>query len=141
MNKYQRAFGIIDTILQLMRGIERKDGYRPTQDEMKESMIILKELVEKATPKRAQMSEDISKCPSCNSFVTSIDIYCPNCGQRLNQSKERKKIELSEEEKNILKIYITPFKDQIIAITRCTDYLREYLYIMYNDGSNKYVWL
>ena len=43
MNKYQRAFGIIDTILQLMRGIERKDGYRPTQDEMKESMIILKE--------------------------------------------------------------------------------------------------
>ena len=128
MNKYQEAYQ------RLTNRIYKNDHI----EDVYKDLTVLFELVEKSIPKKA---EDISKCPSCNSFVTSVDIYCPKCGQRLNHSEKRKKIELSEEEKNILKIYITPFKDQIIAITRCTDYLREYLYIMYNDGSNKYVWL
>ena len=96
MNKYQRAFGIIDTILQLMRGIERKDGYRPTQDEMKESMIILKELVEKATPKKPIIGEDqdvryasIYECPNCHKmFLGTGTNYCYRCGQALDWGKE-----------------------------------------------------
>lgn len=132
MNKYQETYQRLTNHIYKYDHIE--DVYKDLE--------VLGELVDKATQrKRIYLMEDISKCPSCNSFVTSVDRYCPNCGQRLDRAEKTKKIELSEEEKNILKIYITPYKDQIIAITRCTDYLREYLYIIYNDGSNKYVWL
>lgn len=129
MNKYTKSY---------QRLTNRIYKYDHIEDVYKD-LEVLGELVNKATPKKVLDANSVDfRCPSCEDIV-DVDDYCPNCGQRLNQSKERKKIELSEEEKNILKIYITPFKDQIIAITRCTDYLREYLYIMYNDGSHKYV--
>lgn len=47
MNKYQRAYNVIDTVLHLMCGEEREDGYIPTQEEMSKAMADLKELVEK----------------------------------------------------------------------------------------------
>ena len=52
MNKYEKAFDVIDTILHLMCGEEREDGYKPSQDEMVNSMEDFKELVERATPKK-----------------------------------------------------------------------------------------
>lgn len=48
MNKYQKAIEVIDTLLHLMCGEEREDGYKPTMEEMSKSMDWLKELVDKA---------------------------------------------------------------------------------------------
>lgn len=101
MNKYQKAFGIIDTILHLMCGIEREDGYRPTQDEMKESMIILKELVDKATPRKpeyegdgyynGEIVYDTWIYPNCGERY-EVDYhdydYCPCCGQHIDWSQD-----------------------------------------------------
>lgn len=47
MNKYKQAYNVIDTVLHLMCGEEREDGYKPTQEEMSKAMTDLKELVEK----------------------------------------------------------------------------------------------
>lgn len=52
MNKYEEAFDVIETILHLMCGEEREDGYKPSQDEMSNSMEDFKELVKKETPKK-----------------------------------------------------------------------------------------
>lgn len=48
MNKYQEAIEVIDTLLHLMCGEEREDGYKPTMEEMSESMYLLKDLANKA---------------------------------------------------------------------------------------------
>lgn len=48
MNKYQKAIEVIDTLLHLMCGEEREDGYKPTMEEMSKSMDLLKDLVDKA---------------------------------------------------------------------------------------------
>lgn len=48
MNKYQKAIEVIDTLLHLMCGEEREDGYKPAMEEMSKSMDLLKELVDKA---------------------------------------------------------------------------------------------
>lgn len=48
MNKYQNAIEVIDTLLHLMCGEEREDGYKPTMEEMSKSMDLLKELANKA---------------------------------------------------------------------------------------------
>ena len=47
MNKYKQAYNVIDTVLHLMCGEEREDGYKPTQEEMSKAMTDLKELVVK----------------------------------------------------------------------------------------------
>ena len=49
MNKYEEAFNVIETILHLMCGEEREDNYKPSHDEMVNSMEDFKELVERAT--------------------------------------------------------------------------------------------
>ena len=51
MNKYKKAYDVIDTILHLMYGEKRENGYEPTHDEMVEAMDDLKKLVGRATPK------------------------------------------------------------------------------------------
>lgn len=48
MNKYQKAIEVVDTLLHLMCGEEREDGYKPTMEEMSESMDLLKDLANKA---------------------------------------------------------------------------------------------
>lgn len=48
MNKYQKAIEVIDTLLHLMCGEEREDGYKPTMEEMSNSMDLLKNLANKA---------------------------------------------------------------------------------------------
>lgn len=48
MNKYQNAIEVIDTLLHLMCGEEREDGYKPTMDEMSKSMDLLTDLANKA---------------------------------------------------------------------------------------------
>lgn len=48
MNKYQKSIEVIDTLLHLMCGEEREDGYKPTIEEMSNSMDLLKDLANKA---------------------------------------------------------------------------------------------
>lgn len=48
MNKYQQAIEVVDTLLHLMCGEEREDGYEPTMEEMSNSMNLLKDLANKA---------------------------------------------------------------------------------------------
>lgn len=48
MNKYQEAIEVVDTLLHLMCGEEREDGYKPTMEEMSKSMDLLKDLANKA---------------------------------------------------------------------------------------------
>lgn len=48
MNKYQNAIEVIDTLLHLMCGEEREDGYKPTMEEMSKSMDLLTDLANKA---------------------------------------------------------------------------------------------
>ena len=48
MNKYKKAIEVIDTLLHLMCGEEREDGYKPTMEEMSNSMDLLKDLANKA---------------------------------------------------------------------------------------------
>ena len=47
MNKYQKAIEVVDTLLHLMCGEEREDGYKPTMEEMSNSMELLKDLANK----------------------------------------------------------------------------------------------
>lgn len=41
------AYEVIDTLIHLMCGETREDGYEPTMDEMVDSMRILKQLIDK----------------------------------------------------------------------------------------------
>lgn len=48
MNKYKEAIEVVDTLLHLMCGEEREDGYKPTIEEMSNSMDLLTDLANKA---------------------------------------------------------------------------------------------
>ena len=48
MNKYKEAIEVVDTLLHLMCGEEREDGYLPTMEEMSNSMDLLTDLANKA---------------------------------------------------------------------------------------------
>lgn len=56
MNKYQKAIEVIDTLLHLMCGEEREDGYTPTMEEMSNSMNLLKDLANKADSKHEEIT-------------------------------------------------------------------------------------
>ena len=105
MNEYQKAIEVIDTLLHLMCGEEREDGYEPTMEEMSNSMDLLQELVDKETPKKPEIKELIRKdnyrdgtniprydwwCPNCNLEHMSGNNfkYCPSCGQALDWRDE-----------------------------------------------------
>ena len=104
MNKYQEGLNVIETILHLMCGEEREDGYEPSHDEMVNSMENFKELVEKATPKSPIDIKDendihyggnpllgefiIGICPVCKRDVQLGMNYCPECGKALDWRAE-----------------------------------------------------
>lgn len=56
MNKYQQAIEVVDTLLHLMCGEEREDGYEPTMEEMSNSMNLLKDLANKADSKHEEIT-------------------------------------------------------------------------------------
>ena len=58
MNKYQKAIEVIDTLLHLMCGEEREDGYKPTMDEMSNSMDLLKDLANKADSRHEEKTAE-----------------------------------------------------------------------------------
>lgn len=89
MNKYQEAFNFIATATNGCNGIVKE-------------MNTLKELVERATPKKpsfegdgyadnGEIDYDTWVCPNCETKY-EVDYqeydYCPNCGQALRWEKE-----------------------------------------------------
>ena len=56
MNKYQKAIKVVDTLLHLMCGEEREDGYKPTMEEMSKFMDLLRDLANKADSKHEEMT-------------------------------------------------------------------------------------
>lgn len=102
MNKYQKAIEVIDTLLHLMCGEEREDGYKPTMEEMSNSMDLLKDLVDKETPKKpvdiefGPCGDLMLCCPNCHNGVVPRPTYhgnryysrCPFCGQKLEGENE-----------------------------------------------------
>lgn len=78
MNKYQKAIEVIDTLLHLMCGEEREDGYKPTMEEMSNSMDLLKELVDKADSfEWIPVSERLPEPPKENQELdySPLDVY------------------------------------------------------------------
>lgn len=82
MNKYQEA-------LDCVTGITRKMLDNPTVEFSKkylESIKLLEELVDKATPKKIirlpKLKEYGYRCPTCNANVDYH--FCINCGQALD---------------------------------------------------------
>lgn len=87
MNKYEKAFDVIDTILHLMCGEEREDNYKPSHDEMVNSMEDFKELVERATPKKLLYNGEYGAFCNCPNFKKVVPVHggcCPRCGQVLD---------------------------------------------------------
>ena len=78
MNKYQKAIEVIDTLLHLMCGEEREDGYKPTMEETSKSMDLLKELVDKADSfEWIPVSERLPEPPRENQELdySPLDVY------------------------------------------------------------------
>ena len=91
--KYEKAYDVIDTILHLMCGEKREDGYEPTHDEMVEAMDDLKKLVGKATPKEylyySKEYFSVPHCPTCKKPISVKGECCLHCGQRIDWSAYR----------------------------------------------------
>ena len=78
MNKYQKAIEVIDTLLHLMCGEEREDGYKPTMEEMSKSMDLLKDLANKADAfEWIPVSERLPEPPRENQELdySQLDVY------------------------------------------------------------------
>lgn len=78
MNKYQKAIEVIDTLLHLMCGEEREDGYKPTMEEMSKSMDLLKDLANKADSfEWIPVSERLPEQPMENQELdySPLDVY------------------------------------------------------------------
>lgn len=78
MNKYQKAIEVIDTLFHLMCGEEREDGYKPTMEEMSNSMDLLKDLANKADSfEWIPVSERLPEPPKGNQELdySPFDVY------------------------------------------------------------------
>ena len=78
MNKYQKAIEVIDTLLHLMCGEEREDGYKPTMEEMSNSMDLLKDLANKADSfEWIPVTERLPEPPKGNQELdySQLDVY------------------------------------------------------------------
>lgn len=59
-----------------------------------ENVILLKKLVDRATPKKAVkmgIDSEYASCPKCGQFVNSLEKFCHCCGQELDWSEENEK--------------------------------------------------
>lgn len=100
MNKYKEALDNIEYYLCELEGIKTQVGN--VHCIYDENLEVLKELVDKATPKKpdyegdgyddnGQMIYDTWICPNCGKrYEVDYDDYdyCPNCGQALDWSEE-----------------------------------------------------
>lgn len=94
MNKYQKALNLVIKVVEMDNGCA--GIFFKYNSEMFEAIDVLKELVEKATPKKAIKSDvqDIRyitkyECPNCGgNFTGKLLDYCYHCGQAIDWSDE-----------------------------------------------------
>lgn len=84
MNKYQESLSyIIDKYIDM-----HYEG-KPMNEDTKHALR-LRELVERATPKKPIATKHTRRCPVCNRQISGINNvhpnrkFCPNCGQALD---------------------------------------------------------
>lgn len=80
MNKYKKAIEVVDTLLHLMCGEEREDGYKPTMEEMSKSMDLLTDLANKADsfewiPVSERLPEPINEDSESDYNIFLFDVY------------------------------------------------------------------
>lgn len=78
MNKYAKAWNILITEL-------TKKNYTVGGFLARKPVILIQELVEKATLKPPILEESMYFCPTCDSEVYNMN-YCAHCGQGLELS-------------------------------------------------------
>ena len=86
MNKYEEAFHVVSM----------GDSFPGAEEQFEKGLEVLRELVEKETPKKPRpvflpMAYIPHKCPVCWSPVNYRKEkfnYCPKCGQRIDWNEE-----------------------------------------------------
>ena len=88
MNKYQDAFEKASLCCLCTDTVEEANEY----------LVVLKELVDKATPKKYEQKTEMVDgfkwtdciCPNCKEVIDEFEYYpyCPNCGQAIDWSEE-----------------------------------------------------
>lgn len=81
MIKYWKAYDVVDTLIHLMCGEEREDGYKPTQEEMSKAMADLKELVEENQQLKQRVSYQKSFKSKFKHIQEGFKISHPGCCQ------------------------------------------------------------
>lgn len=90
MNKYKEAYRKVGGYISNSIHASHKDTYRKRW-EAGYSLNELEELVEKATPKKAEETHYApyhTFCSVCGGLVFDNFNYCPKCGQALDWSEE-----------------------------------------------------
>lgn len=95
MNKYEEALGF------LLIGPADCYGDKTLTEryEIIKNIKLLKELVERATPKKVvkmRADSEYASCPGCRQSVNCLEEFCHCCGQKLDWSKEDGKYALKE---------------------------------------------
>lgn len=80
MNEYEKA--LEQLVIQHIGLITKSDT---------ENIIRLRELIDRATPRKVfkmGIDSEYSSCPKCGQFVNCLEKFCHCCGQQLDWSKE-----------------------------------------------------
>ena len=91
MNKYKKAFKDLNHFMFL-----NEAGQEDYEEEIKNTLAIIKELIEKETPKKVIRWASADKCPNCDSFeIIDWDNNteckrCSDCGQVLDWTQDGK---------------------------------------------------
>lgn len=84
MNKYQEA---LDNLVHCKSETKCKECRHKDRCTMDRDYKILKELVDKETPKKVvewEIAKPITRCPKCGAGLARKDSYCWNCGQKIH---------------------------------------------------------
>lgn len=93
MNKYQKALDNLKTPTDEWESMElqlAENNDEPIEYKEQESIDLIQELVDKATPKKPLNCGKqiyIPVCPNCKEHVLFRKKYCENCGQKLDFSE------------------------------------------------------
>lgn len=91
MNKFEEAF---HTISNFIRDILRQgEGMETLSFRTLEAVVTLKQLVDRATPKKVEYLNDECCCSvcGCKLFAARPVDFCPSCGQALDWRDEDEK--------------------------------------------------
>lgn len=90
MKKYQEALDILIKLKNYLLADPFEKRPLPSTDEIKESLNVLQELVDKETTMKPNNFDEeycMYNCPNCSKVNATFKFsYCPHCGQKLDWS-------------------------------------------------------